>query len=417
MFKNYYKKVEDKYVFNISTFFWHFLILLLTIGMLIGLFMALYGVIPATRRNVAQPSYPVKPSYPQAAKVTIDDLINKPSKQNQPISQQVYQNISTQSQPSEEVVDPGYQLSLDKLKTLIPPSKYPWQKEEISYPNGKEVYDSYHNPSDIRITPVGPGLLDYLNTAYNNSHVRNYGDKKRILDAFIDLLSKIKESERQGVLYQIVYYPINNIDTSIVKLHQLKKVLMVFRPNELENVSGEIVPFGRNNPADGRILIDYLTINLTKFDTSQRLKSLYNIVNAYYNYFNNTVNSQIEATNSFLSLLPQIPDNQQANMLTEYYEIFNQKNKSRQDSIQKIEMNYKEATQKINAEYQNQLSNAEGEYESSKYHKQDLIKKGGIGIAAGIILISFVGVILTLFSMQRILRRMEERIDKQGSGT
>jgi len=416
MFKNYFKKVEDKYVFNVSTFFWHFLILLLSIGMFIGLCMALYGVIPSTKSNVAQPIYPVKPPYPKATKITLDEISGKPSKQSQNTNPQVVENVSAQSQPT-EAVDPDYQLSLDRLKKLIPPDKYPWKKEDISYPNGREVYDSYHNPSDIRITPVGLGLLDYLNTAYNNSHANNYSDKKRILDAFIDLLTKIKESERQKVLYQVVYYPINNIDTSIAKLHQLKKVLTVFRSNELEDAARTIVQFGRYNPDDGRILIDYLAHDLTKFDTSQRIRSLNIIINAYRYYFNNAVNSQIDATNSFTGLLSQIPTSEQANILAQYYLIFNQKNQSVQDSIQKIELNYKKTIQKLDAEYQNQLSYAELEYERSKSHKEDLIKKGGLGVVGGIILISFIGVILTLFSMQRILRGMEERIDKQNTGT
>ena len=77
---NYFTKVEDRYVFRVSTAFWHLLIGVITIAAIIGIVVLAWSVIPPGKEKVTASAYPTKASYPSVEKVTLDELNIKDEK-------------------------------------------------------------------------------------------------------------------------------------------------------------------------------------------------------------------------------------------------------------------------------------------------------------------------------------------------
>ena len=71
---NYFTKVEDKYVFNISLIVWHSIIMLASIAVVAGIVGFLWTISPTFKERVKKDPYPVKAEYPAPVAVTLSDL-------------------------------------------------------------------------------------------------------------------------------------------------------------------------------------------------------------------------------------------------------------------------------------------------------------------------------------------------------
>jgi len=71
---NYFSKVENKYVFNVSLIFWHLFITLSTLAVVVCLAIFLWSIIPASQREVEKKPYPAKKQYPEPIKVELNEL-------------------------------------------------------------------------------------------------------------------------------------------------------------------------------------------------------------------------------------------------------------------------------------------------------------------------------------------------------
>ncbi|MFH1320509.1 MAG: hypothetical protein ABII90_07645 [Bacteroidota bacterium] len=152
---NYFTKVENKYVFNLSLIFWHIFITLASLAIIAGIALFIWCIIPPSEKEVAKRPYPVKPSYPEKKPypqpVTVDyaDLQLEETKEEAPPPPP---EITGKKQIEKKIVQPKlvedtkgkdeYNLSLATLRELIPPQKYSWASEGIwSYPEGKRYWD------------------------------------------------------------------------------------------------------------------------------------------------------------------------------------------------------------------------------------------------------------------------------------
>lgn len=57
---NYFSKIENKYVFNVSLIVWHLFIMIATLSVLISLAIVLWSVFPPSERTVVKNPYPEK---------------------------------------------------------------------------------------------------------------------------------------------------------------------------------------------------------------------------------------------------------------------------------------------------------------------------------------------------------------------
>jgi len=412
---NYFTKVEDKYVFNISLIFWHLFIAIATLSIVVSIFIFLWSVIPSSERKVEKQAYPAKQEYPAPVMVAINELNLEEIKQVDPLpdiqitytppAKQVYEDLTGLDE---------YENSLKVLKTLIPPSKYSWDgKGDWYYPQGKRYWDTYQNEIYRKWIASEPGIEDKLKTSYKTSNANNYLTKKQILDGYINVLKVLPEEKRLNSLEILMNNLANNIDQNLKTFQSLVGVVSIMKNEKNNAYLRQLVLFGNRNPNDGSALIDYTASIIAKFDTSQRVSIINNLLNGYYSYFNQQLPSQKEATDLFLQLIPQIKASVQSKAINQYYSLYINKNISRNNKIQQIEQQYQAAMNQVDNDYALEISKAQIEFESNKEVKHEYRYKSMLGVGSGILSIVLIASVLVFLSIQRSVRRIEEKIEGQ----
>ncbi len=415
---NYYTKVENKYVFNVSLIFWHLFIALSTIAVVVCLAIFLWSLIPASQREVEKQPYPEKKQYPAPIKVSLNELQLEVTKEEVlPVApEQIQTTTTTTPKPIEDIKGKGdYDLALNKLKTLIPPTKYSWQGAGYwSYPYGERYWTVYKQEKYRRWNSTEPGIENKLKTAYQRAKAGKYPDKKLILDGYINVLKLLPEEKRLRTLNNLIINVANNISQNVNVCQALSKV--VSKMSKEENISylNQLALFGKKNPNDGSSFINYTATIIDKFGVSKRVEIIDRLTIGYYNYFGQNLLLLKEATDLFLPLVAQIKDASQPKAIIQYYGVFRNKNYDRDKAITQIENEYQQAINEIENQFNlNQLA-AQEEYHSDKISKAEYQLKSLTGIGGGILLIVLIAVVLVFFSIQRSVRKIEEKISSSG---
>lgn len=399
----YFTKVEEKYVFNISRIFWHIFIGLGILGIIGGILLLLWGIVPPIKHSVR------KPKYPPPIAVTMEELqtkvsptkIKKEKIKPNPIKEIIkprekkYKEIKEVSPEEKE-----YLSSLNLLKGLIPPKKYLWKSRgHWYYPYGRRYWEYYKTSGYRKWVVDRLGISDRLKSAYRKAKATDFISKKHLLDAYISILSSFPQEKRVEALKALITYTKGSVSQSISNVKLLEKCIPNFFTKRVDYLT-KLAKFGSRNPQDGATFIEYINENIIKFDPGVRIDVLDAMISAYYKYFNN-VSRQKEVTNLALSQIVGFAPQYQAKALAYYYSIYYNKNAERERRIKQIDWKYKQS-----------LSAIESRYHSDKLKKVRWRIKGLYGIGGGIVLIAVIALLLVLLSIQRHLKNIEEKIAK-----
>jgi len=420
---NYFTKVENKYVFNVSLIFWHIFIAIATLTIVISFGTFLWTAIPASKKEVEKPAYPLKKQYPEPAKVALNELRLEEVKHEEAPQEALepVQTTTTTKETTQPVVEDTkgkkeYENSLNTLKTLIPPSKYSWQGAGYwSYPYGERYWTFYKQEKYRQWVSTEPGLEEKLIKSYKTTNAGNYSDKKQILDGYISIIKLLPEDKRSGVLLDLIRNVAGNVSQNI-NIHQsLAKLVSKMAKEENILYIAQLARFGKTNPKDGSPFIDYTTTIIDKFALAQRSKIIEDLINSYYNYFNQNIVNQKEATDLFLPMVSQIKGNLQHKAIIQYYGLYLEKNRERDNVIAQIETEHSQQINSIDQEFENNQRNAEINYQNKMNEKENLRYKSLEGMAGGIILIVLIASALVFLSIQRSVRKIEEKISSQNN--
>ena len=239
--------------------------------------------------------------------------------------------------------------------------------------------------------------------ACQRSNANKYPDRKIILDGLINVIKLLPEEKRLEALIDLINNVVNNISQNINIYQSLAKI--VGKMSQEKNIAyiNQLASFGKRNVRDGYIFIDYVSTIIDKFDASKRVGIIDQLIFGYYNYFNENLSMLKEATDLFIPLIAQIKAESQVNAIIQYYGVFRSKNYERDNAIAQIENQYN----------LDQLA-AQAEYYSDKLSKSEYQTKSLAGIGGGILLIVLIAVVLVFFSIQRSVRKIEEKISAEG---
>ncbi len=408
---NYFTKIENKYVFNVSLIFWHVLILCVSLAIIVSLGGLLWSVVPAQKKQIDKKPYPQKQEYPQAIKVDIAELHLEEKKDEPQVEAPRQQKTTTSNENNEDAKGiEEYQISLNKLKELIA-SKASWDGSgKWYYPYGERYWQVYKDEQYRQWVIIEPGIEDKLNAAYKVSNATNYSDKKSLLDGYIEVITLVHADKRADGITRLINNVINNVSTNRIMCQSLTKVITNLSSKADNSYISILSNFYKNNPKDGVPFIEYISIIINKFSDEQQNTIIERLTNSYYNYFNQNLTYLKESTDSFLQLLPEINSEIQAKALLQYYKVYVAKNVDREKKIAQIENEYKESVSQIDIEYTSSVANAEQEYMSKQLKKAELKLKSLSGIGGGILAIVLIGTILVFLSIQRSVRKIEEKI-------
>ena len=290
---NYFTKVENKYVFNVSLIFWHIFIALATLAIVVSLATFLWSAIPASKKEVEKPAYPIKKQYPEPAKVALNELKLEEVKYEEApqVSLEPVQTTTTAKKTTQPVVEDtkgkqDYENSLNTLKTLIPPAKYSWEGSGYwNYPYGERYWAVYKQEKYRQWISTEPGLEEKLNFSYKTANAGNYSDKKQIIEGYISIVKLLPEEKRSGVLLDLIRNVAGNISQNISIYQSLAKLVSKMAKEDNILYIAQLARFGKTNPKDGSPFIDYTTIIIDKFDIAQRSNIIEDLITSGYVWY------------------------------------------------------------------------------------------------------------------------------------
>jgi len=411
---NYFSKVENKYVFNVSLIVWHLFIALSTLVVAISLVVFLWSIIPASQREVDKKPYPAKGQYPAPIKVELSELqVEEIKEEAPPVALEQIQTApdTTQRRVEDTKGKSDYELSLNTLKTLIPPSKYSWQGSGYwSYPYGERYWQFYKQEKYRQWNATETGIEDKLKAAYRRANADNYPDKKLILDGYIGIVKLLPEEKRLGALQYLISNVATNVSQNVSICQSIGNVVNRMPKEASVSYLNQLSLFGKKNPNDGSPFIDYTATLIDKFDASKRVEIIDRLIIGYNNYFSDNLSLLKEATDLLLPMVAQIKAEHQPKAITQYYGVFRSKNYARDNAIAEIENEYQQAINEIETQYNLDQLAAQQEYFSAKLSKAEYRLKSLAGIGGGVLVIVLIAVVLVFFSIQRSVKKIEEKI-------
>jgi hypothetical protein len=406
---SYFTRVEDKYVFKVSTVFWHLLIAFITLAAIAGIFLLCWSLIPASKENTAATEYPSRPSYPAVETVNVNDL-NDEVPVFSPAPPPVYQStMETENDPDR----PAYDLSLSELKRIIPQAD--WQPGYWTYPFGELAWQRYQTEQYRQWNPNGENIEQKLERTYSTIKAKNFTSKKRALDAYITILKRVPSENAAQVLTTITY-SINDrfrdlelLDTTF----SLVASSLSIYPSQNE-AAQHLIVFVLNNPRSALEFISFASETSRQFPPDSRYPVLTALTSGHYSSFSNAVPIQKEATQQFLSLVPRLQSQEPEKALRKFYAVYNNKNKKRNAEIARINAEYNKQVAAIITDSSLKATRAEIKFLADQEIKNQTRATSIKAIGAGFVAIALLGTILTLLSIQRILKRMESGIEQPG---
>ena len=387
MVQNFLKKIEEKYVFNISQYFWHIFITIASLGMLVGLGYVFWGIIPPSKTTVT------KGQYPAISKVTFEEL-------NKVLSPPKAVKGEVKNQPKEEkkpkvltaTVDNEYNKVLDSLKDLLPEPKFSWNPAGYYYsPYG-------YFSSERRWVETSPGINRALETTYSNLSLSSYPQKSALVRMYNKFLTPIGIEDRAYALGSLLSITNTSLEKTGTGISLLNKAAQLFTKDKYSQVY-RIAQFIKNNPNDGFPFAEYSTTILPKFSEENRPVILGTMIQAYGNYFNNKIDYQKELTDNFLGFSNNFDTKNQGSALEQYYRMSVRKNRDRENEIVRID-----------DKFESEKATAEQEFLNKQVKKSDFLWQGARGLGGGIALISIIALLLVLLSIQRYLKSIDSKL-------
>ena len=395
--RNYLEKLEEKFVFRTSHMFFHILVgaaMLVIIG---GILLFLWGMTPSFKPGVS------KSEYPPVVEVTTQELAAAvlPKAELEKGTAASEAGTVTAGDPGEapaaaqSSVDPAqkmYEDQIDSLKALLPPEKFSWVDQghwQRSYYRNRWVVDVY-------------GIQSRLNAAFSSANARSFDDKAIVLRSYLPLLSGFEETERLAALKSLITYSKDDPVTTQGNMALLQQAIVAFPADQAE-VLNTLAEFGQKNPRDGRAFIRYASEIIPRFDPAHATEVLGTLVRTYYNYFDD-IERQKRATETFFPLLSTFEGKYQAKALEQYYGMYLQKNREREQQVVQIDQRY-----------QNELQQAEAVLAQKRAEKAVNRYYGMLAIGGSLVFISIIALVLVLLSIQRNVRALASEVSAKES--
>ncbi len=420
-------KLENKYYYGISRTFWHIIIGLAVLGVILGTLTFLWSKVPPSKKHVVKSEKPIKPNYPKTKPVSFDNLLNAiPKKQKtwqsnvEIVEDEDYYESVDQKIEIPNTVDSVavaiFERTLGETKSLISleKNKLFWEgKKNLVYknPRDKRRYKITKNPKYAPTwvaSQSNPGFKqNFLN---NTKRIKDYRKKASLLKSYNTILKNVTASNRTDFLNRFLRNRINNnvLDKLVYINTNIAPILSKIDSTNQPKTYTKLFWFVSNNPNDGKPLVSYLNEIISNFTINKRLDIIRLVFREYSNNYNNNLSSLKEATNQFLPYLKKLDIEQQDTALKIFYNLYRKNNVERDNNVKEIDYTYQQTLEEWNRTYQQQLNEAELEYEAKKNKKRITSTWSVKSIAVGFATVLILSLFLLIFSMVRNVNKLAE---------
>ena len=382
-----FEKFEENFYFKISRVFWHGLLVLGSLALVVGAAILIWGITPSFMGSVEKPNYPppIKVSAGELKALMFPGQSTVPSVPSAAQPAPVSQPPSPQ-QKSADKQGLAYESALNSLRALLPPEKFAWQSR------GHWVQSWFQRQWVVDVV----GIEDQLQSLYSAISATDYAPRTKVLDAFVGLI-KLYPVEQRGAAFSAASKVCREgVDWSVRNISLLKETVPIISSNDAVGLA-TIANFISSNPNDGPIFIAYADTAVTKFDSTVQKDILATMIVGFYRYFPNNIDRQIEATNLFVGMAKDFEPKYQVKALNEYYGLFVQKNRQREYLISQMDR-----------QYQADIEQAKMDLVKRKVEKAGFAGLGWRIVGGSVVFIALVAMFLVLLSIQRNIKMMRE---------
>jgi len=415
MKSTYFNKVENKYVFNFSRIFWHLFIALAAVAIVVSIAILLWSIIPPAEKKINKAPYPEKQAYPEPVTVSVNELNSEFNTRARTTTQSSQPRVQLPATTSEALSDTAgkaaYYTAYKKLEQLIPRSSNSWEGSGYwNYPYGERYWTAYQNEDYRQWIQTELGIDEQLNTTFKEVSANNYTQRSELLQSYNKLLNYMPAAQRKQVLVYLMYKTNESLSHTVgINLSTAAVAEKIKISNDLSEI-GQLIDFGMKNTDDGSECIEYLGRILIHFEASQHDKIIDAYITSHERYFSSDFSRQKEATDLFIPLLDKLKGENQAKSMYRFYEVYQYKNASRQEAIARIDKAWNEKVEEIEYNYNEAIHTANLETEVKKARKSTLRFQSLIVTGSSIVLIVLIANLLVFLSIQRSVRRMEEKM-------
>ncbi len=408
--KAYLSKIEDKYLFRISRLFWHVLVGLVTLSLIVGAGLVAWSLIPVATKHVARPEVPAKPTYPPPIGISLADV----SPAAKIVAGAEVPATVVESQKQELRVDPDEPLYLaakQVLEKVVPLEKITWPGEgQWTYPEGERYWQFYKQEKYRKWVATTPGADDWLRNAFERVGATSFKDRAALLNSYSDLMRVIPLANREDALAVVARETKGSVSSSESILHAVKPVIEIVSTEGGLGYLEPILEFSFNNTTEAEGLLGYMAPFIKKIDAAERVSVMAVMIQTFERSFAHSLQQHQDATQMFESLLPSVPKGKQAEYLARCYVRYVEKTESRARAIRELDDKYEGSVQAIEAAYQAKLGIAAMDEIAAKTKKNIARATASASIGGGIVALLLIAMILVFMSIQRSVRVIEFKL-------
>jgi len=427
-------KLENKYYYNISRYFWHFIIALSLLAVATGVTTYFWSLVPPSKEKVVKAPTPAKPAYPSMKNVDLQDVLKRlpkaPSKKTkttntQPLTEEPGDSEMVEfedNQPVENQIDSAalrnFNIAIGDSKSLISIEKFPdfWNNKYQYYFASKrdeKMFRKTHNPALRKRSLIRSGFRKrFINFTHKNN-LKDYNRKAELLNIYNRFLTQIDTVNRVKFMNSIaLQMPVRNLGTNRIdrRLIAIGDVIQYLPADSQLKTFDKLWRFIRNNPNDGVPLLQYIARHIKDLPQEARLQFIDVLLREYNRNYNNRLLELTKTTDSFIPFITQINPFQLGKALQIYYQLYRQNNFEQSKKIREIDDNYQREVARINEEYRRKLQEADISYNNKLHKKRSWRQWSYKGVASGFAGILVFSLIVLILSMIRNINRLTETL-------
>ncbi len=419
-----FTRFENQVVFRIARGFWHIFVWVAWAAIVLGVLAWLWSITPTGKREVS------REAYPPEIEVTAADLVFKEPEQTTPATGPVIPSVPPVRSDGDEGYDADdytsslpdpliarYTAYVDSLAHQHPGLLWERQGQYRITDQFKYTYHTRkgedHLAERYRIfVPTGEGLRDRFERFFAQVAPRDYRLRIDLLRALFNELNAFGAGDEGtlAVLQVVLRDMAHSAPTLVERWRRSFRFAVTFatdrRTKAFRHAVGLVGGMDDEKDKANAAFMDSALVSIPAFRTEQRWDAWRVMQQQREARFMQEPDRLLALARAYLPLLNSVPNDHQAEGLSQFITLYLDRNREREQRIAEI-----------NGRYQQALGDAQMEHQRKEANKRDLGEKAWMGVVGGVVVIALVALLLAVLSMQRAITRLQtviETVARQG---
>ncbi|MBK9537496.1 MAG: hypothetical protein IPO12_01875 [Flavobacteriales bacterium] len=418
MMGSVFTRFENQVVFRIARGFWHIFVWVSWAAIVLGVLAWLWSITPTGKREVS------REAYPPEIEVTARDLVFKepepaplpsvPSRPSVPAVPWDGEEENDVDEGMSSLPDPliaRYGAYVDSLAHQHPGLL--WERQGQYRITDQFKYNYYTKKGDQQMAdryrmfvPTGEGLRDRFERFFAQVAPKDYRLRIDLLRALFNELNAFGAGDEGtlAVLQVVLRDMAHSAPTLVERWRRSFRFAVAFatdrRTKAFRHAVGLVGGMDDEKDRTNAAFMDSAIVSIHAFRTEQRWDAWRVMQQQRESRFMQEPTRLLALARAYLPLLNSVPNDHQAEGLSQFITLYLDRNHEREQIIAQI-----------NGRYQQALGEAQMEHQRKEANKRDLGEKAWMGVVGGVVVIALVALLLAVLSMQRAITRLQTVIE------